>query len=261
MILKLLGVSIIGCAFAGVYLFEAVSNATGFMRLLHWPAILLTGTGPIGLVLLCFDGHVIWHTLKMIFGRSPSAILTRHHREMLLLNKWGSEYYEEGPEVFDRIKVRSLSPHVRTMIERLAIRIPTKDIINMLLTERDHRRVQMMHCLNLVSLGSRLSPSMGMLGTILGMVRLLSTLEDPSTIGPSMSLALLTTFYGLFFSMLFWTPLQQKVERIADLDLEAFNQVVSWLETLDERKPISYFTEPIGLKVPAPTPNPKEQAA
>jgi chemotaxis protein MotA len=89
-----------------------------------------------------------------------------------------------------------------------------------------------------------------MLGTILGMVRLLSTLEDPSHIGPHMSLALLTTFYGLFFSLVFWTPLQQKIERMLDVELEHFNQTIHWLETLENNKPISYFAEPIGIKTP-----------
>lgn len=250
MITKLLGVGLIGACFTAVYLFEDSSSATGFMRMLHWPAMALTGAGPIGLVMICYDFQVLARAVKLAFFTSLPARQRRLQRESLLLGKWGREYYEQGPEAFENIKGRGMSDFVKKMIERLVVRVPTKDIREMLETERNHRRVQMLQGLNVINLGVRLCPSMGMLGTILGMVRLLSTLEDPSHIGPQMSLALLTTFYGLFFSLIFWTPLQQKLERLLDIDLEHFNQTISWLETLENNKPISYFSEPIGLKMP-----------
>ena len=85
-----------------------------------------------------------------------------------------------------------------------------------------------------------------MLGTILGMVRLLESLQDPSQIGPHMSLALLTTFFGLFFSLILWTPLQQKIERVLDVELERFDQALRWLELLEKRKPADYFSDTVG---------------
>ncbi len=252
MILKLLGFAIIGGCFSVVYLFEDVSSASGFLRLLHWPAMVLTGVGPIGLVMLCFDGNVLSRTIRTVFATSPGSLVRRARRESLLLGRWGREFYEEGPEIFERIGGPGLSDFVKVMIERLVVRVPTRDIREMLENERDHRRGRMFQCLNVVNLGVRLAPSMGMLGTILGMVRLLSTLEDPSHIGPHMSLALLTTFYGLFFSLVVWTPLQQKIERVLDIELEHFNQTVAWLETLENRKPISYYAEPLGVESPTP---------
>ena len=42
------------------------------------------------------------------------------------------------------------------------------------------------------------SPAFGMLGTLIGLIQMLSRMTDPSVIGPSMAVALLTTFYGSF---------------------------------------------------------------
>jgi flagellar motor component MotA len=86
-----------------------------------------------------------------------------------------------------------------------------------------------------------------MLGTILGMVQLLSTLEDPAQIGSHMSLALLTTFYGLFFSLALWTPQQQKLERVMEVEADGYNQCLRWLEFLEKRKPSDYFADAAGL--------------
>jgi len=60
---------------------------------------------------------------------------------------------------------------------------------------------------------AEISPAMGLIGTLVGLVQMLGTLEDPSTIGPSMAVALLTTFYGAILANLVFTPLASKLER------------------------------------------------
>jgi chemotaxis protein MotA len=58
-----------------------------------------------------------------------------------------------------------------------------------------------------------ISPAMGLIGTLIGLVQMLSNLEDPSSIGPSMAIALLTTFYGAILSNMLFAPLAAKLER------------------------------------------------
>lgn len=60
---------------------------------------------------------------------------------------------------------------------------------------------------------SEVAPAMGLIGTLIGLVQMLRNLNDPSTIGPSMSVALLTTFYGAVLSNLVLAPLAAKLER------------------------------------------------
>ncbi|MBF0144347.1 MAG: MotA/TolQ/ExbB proton channel family protein [Magnetococcales bacterium] len=49
-------------------------------------------------------------------------------------------------------------------------------------------------------------PAMGMVGTLIGMVELLSNLDDPSSIGPSMATALLATMYGAIVANIIVIP-------------------------------------------------------
>jgi chemotaxis protein MotA len=56
------------------------------------------------------------------------------------------------------------------------------------------------------------SPAFGMLGTLIGLVQMLSQLQDPSNIGSSMATALLTTFYGSLISTLFFLPIAGKLK-------------------------------------------------
>ncbi len=57
------------------------------------------------------------------------------------------------------------------------------------------------------------SPAWGMIGTLIGLVLMLGSLEDPSTLGPSMAVALLTTLYGTVMANLVFIPMASKLEQ------------------------------------------------
>lgn len=60
---------------------------------------------------------------------------------------------------------------------------------------------------------AEVSPAMGLIGTLVGLIQMLSNLNDPAAIGPAMAVALLTTFYGAVMANMFFTPLATKLER------------------------------------------------
>ncbi|MCA9623210.1 MAG: MotA/TolQ/ExbB proton channel family protein [Myxococcales bacterium] len=57
------------------------------------------------------------------------------------------------------------------------------------------------------------APAMGMIGTLIGLVQMLRALDDPSSIGPAMAVALLTTFYGAVIAFVICKPIAEKLER------------------------------------------------
>lgn len=60
--------------------------------------------------------------------------------------------------------------------------------------------------------GAEYAPAWGMLGTLIGLVLMLNNLDDPSTLGPNMAVALLTTLYGSLLANLLFTPMAGKLE-------------------------------------------------
>ena len=58
---------------------------------------------------------------------------------------------------------------------------------------------------------SSFSPAYGMIGTLVGLINMLRKLDDPSTLGPSMAVALVTTFYGVILANLLFTPFAKKL--------------------------------------------------
>ena len=64
---------------------------------------------------------------------------------------------------------------------------------------------------NLFKTMADLAPAFGMIGTLIGLVQMLSTMDDPKSIGPSMAVALLTTLYGAVMANLFFIPIANKL--------------------------------------------------
>jgi chemotaxis protein MotA len=61
------------------------------------------------------------------------------------------------------------------------------------------------------SLGNS-APAFGMIGTLIGLIQMMASMSDPSSIGPAMAVALLTTFYGALIANLVCLPIADKLE-------------------------------------------------
>ncbi len=75
-----------------------------------------------------------------------------------------------------------------------------------LTTERHETGAKMLMAL------ADVAPAMGMIGTLIGLVAMLSNMDDPKSIGPAMAVALLTTLYGAFLANVIAIPLAKKLE-------------------------------------------------
>lgn len=56
------------------------------------------------------------------------------------------------------------------------------------------------------------APAFGMVGTLIGLVQMLVSLDDPSALGPAMAVAILTTLYGSILSNLLFLPIAGKLK-------------------------------------------------
>ncbi len=59
---------------------------------------------------------------------------------------------------------------------------------------------------------AEVAPAMGMIGTLIGLVQMLSNMSDPKAIGPAMAVALLTTLYGAVIANAIATPIAEKLK-------------------------------------------------
>jgi chemotaxis protein MotA len=83
----------------------------------------------------------------------------------------------------------------------------------------------------LTALGT-FAPSMGMIGTLVGLVLMLQNMSDPSSIGPSMSIALLTTFYGALMANIIFLPMAGKLKARSKEELLVHEIILTGVQSL-----------------------------
>lgn len=69
-------------------------------------------------------------------------------------------------------------------------------------------------------------PAWGMIGTLIGLINMLKNLNDPSTVGPAMAVALVTTFYGSILANWICTPVANKLSANNDIEMQSMEIII-----------------------------------
>ncbi|MFD0387008.1 motility protein A [Tistrella bauzanensis] len=102
--------------------------------------------------------------------------------------------------------------------------IPVEDVERILKRDISQMAQRHMQSSQILKKSAEVAPAMGLIGTLVGLVQMLGNLEDPSTIGPAMAVALLTTFYGAVLANMVFNPLAGKLERNS-MEEQMFKQI------------------------------------
>lgn len=73
---------------------------------------------------------------------------------------------------------------------------------------------------------ARFAPAYGMIGTLMGLIMMLSDMSDPSSIGSGMAVALITTLYGAIAANVMFQPFAEKLGLLSKYELNAMEMVV-----------------------------------
>jgi len=95
------------------------------------------------------------------------------------------------------------------------------------------------------------APSFGMLGTLIGLIQMLSLLADPANLGPAMAVALLTTFYGSLLATAIFLPIAGKLRSRTMIEVMHFEIIFQGaVSILQDNNPLSVY-EKLSSFVPA----------
>jgi chemotaxis protein MotA len=109
-------------------------------------------------------------------------------------------------------EVQVESPFMQRAINLVSEGSDEELIRNILRNEIDALKVRHFEVQDIFRKMGTFAPAFGLLGTLIGLIQMLSTLQDPASIGPAMSIALLTTFYGSLLSTTIFLPIAGKLK-------------------------------------------------
>ncbi len=183
-----------------------------------WSGMMITLGGSFGAMLVNFQlgqiRQVMKITMQVIFEKKADIsslgqlfvnLAQKSRREGLLaleddLEEIEDPFLQNGLQmVIDGFEPESIRDIMETEIQTLSQR---------------HQMGQ-----NLFRTWGTLTPAFGMIGTLIGLVQMLTTLDNPDAIGSGMAVALLTTFYGTMLANLVFIPIAGKLEIVSEKEV------------------------------------------
>ena len=194
-----------------IYSIVVGAGMEGFMSFVDVPSIVIVVGGTIAAVLVSYPLNqflYIFSTAKKAFikNSSSSSDIIAHLIEMNKLAR------AECLLALERYTETETDEFLKKAVQ-MAVDGITPDTIRATLTnEIDCLRLRHAQSQGIFETLAAQAPSWGMIGTLIGLVLLLGNLEDPSTIGPSMAVAILTTLYGSIIANFICNPIAKKLE-------------------------------------------------
>ncbi len=203
--------TIIGIVLSFGLVISAILTGSSLMVFVSIPSVFIVIGGTIGASLVNFPlGHVLGVVgvlKKTIFSstEAPGEIIVR-------FMDYANRARREGILSLEPVIKEIDDDYMRKGLQLTVDGLEPQTIQEILETEVSYLEERHATGAEVVAVMGTLAPAMGMIGTVIGLVQMLQTMDDPSTIGPAMAVALLTTLYGALLANLVFNPMSGKLK-------------------------------------------------
>jgi len=217
--------TVLGIVSAFGLIIAAMVSGTGLATFVNIPSLMIVIGGTVGVVLVNFPLKEVlglFGTVKNAFFSNKvdyQNLIRRMVEFSSTARKQGILALErQAEQIEDEFLKRGLQMAVDGLEPGIIRSLMDKDIENV---DVRHRRGADI----LQSFGT-FAPALGLIGTLIGLVQMLKSMDDPSNIGPAMAVALITTFYGALLANLVFLPLAGKLRNRSQEELIAKEMIM-----------------------------------
>jgi chemotaxis protein MotA len=189
----------------------AILMGGGISLFINIPSALIVVGGTLGTTMINYplgDMLKVVSVVKNAFFSSSTPVNSLIQRFVDFANK----SRKEGILALEGEIKKVSSDFLRKGIQLSIDGLEPQDIRDILETEVDFIRSRHQLGAEIFTTMGTFAPALGMIGTLIGLVQMLQTMDDPSSIGPAMAVALLTTFYGSLMANLICIPIAGKLK-------------------------------------------------
>lgn len=203
--------TIVGILLGFAFMIFGIITSGDLASYIHIPSIIITLGGTLASTLTCFPIKDFANTMKVLKkafaykDNSPDDVI----KEIINL---ANVARKEGLLALDEYAENLNDEFLKKGIMLIVDGTEPELVRNILETELVYLEERHSNGQKVFESAANFAPAFGMIGTLIGLINMLRTLDDPSTIGPNMSVALVTTFYGSVLSNVLFLPLAQKLK-------------------------------------------------
>ncbi len=203
--------TIIGLTLAWVNVIYSIAMGSNPLVFLDIPSILIVFGGTTGIVMARFnfsDLALFMKAIRYAF-KTPKRNLTNIIQQFVKLSNISRR---EGLLALERQQIDD--PFMKKGIDYCVDGTEAEKIQDILQKEIDYLGQRHETATKILDAISVSAPAMGMIGTLIGLVQMLSGMDDPKAIGPGMAVAIITTLYGALIANLATGPLKDKLDKL-----------------------------------------------
>lgn len=208
----------------GLFILAVYLNTDNYLMFFSLSSLLMVLGGTIAVAMISFEGINVLLALKEIFATLATAkVNTRKlYNDVGVLIDWAIIVRKEGLRTFENTVVLSKDED-QNFLGQSFLYLLSGYKGDKLMTLLEHTRQSMydrrMTQAKVLMTMSSAAPAFGMIGTLVGLVIMLNSMDgDPSKIGSGLAVALLTTLYGVLMAQLIFKPAARKIEQKQDLE-------------------------------------------
>ncbi len=227
---------------SAIYYSMAVENMSVLGGVIHIPSLIMVTGVILGVSIVLMDVNdarrfILFCLTYSSHKQSKQIMLSETYLKGLV-----DIYHSDGgEELRNEVKRRKMPRIWNIVATKLAINVPIHDIKDILEFQIQKVVVKLNQDIATLKQISALAPAIGMFGSLLGLIRLLGDLKDFDTLGSNMSLALITTLYGIFIGNILFVPLIHSVEKRKTAYIKSHTNLLYWLEHVEQKKPSFYM--------------------
>lgn len=224
----------------------------GFKGYLHPGAIVLLAVAPPSIMLLSHSFTDFITGFHLLFSALTNRIKEQHEEVIEALTHASKTVRSEGLGAILPLRDRAKYPLLRDGLSLIVNDFKADEIRNNLMARVNAKQTQMSLASHLFQEMSKVSPGVGMIGTLMGLIGMLSHIEDPSKIGSNMALAMITTLYGLIVGTIIYAPFGEKIALEAERTLEVDLLVVEGVLNIKGKKSSAHLKDLVQSYAGAP---------
>ena len=207
--------AIIGLVAGFALLLAAVSFEGSVRQFLDLPSLLIVCGGTIAAVVVCFSPGEVATTLR-VAARAVLHAAPDPQAAVRIILRLASEARRQGLlQLEDEHDQEARSPFLRKAMAMVVDGAGPADLETVLSCDVEATPHRFRRSAAVLRRAADCAPAMGLIGTLIGLVHMLSRLSDPQQLGSGMAMALLTTLYGAVLANMVLSPLATKLERNA----------------------------------------------
>ncbi len=199
-------------------------------------AAMLLGVMPPCIMMLSHNLTDLLMGIKLLF-QSITSQHNRHQREIIeVLTRASQVVRSEGLGALVPLRDRARYDMLRDGISLIINDFKPDEIRHNLMARINAKQTRMALATNLFENMSKLCPGVGMIGTLMGLIQMLSQMNDPAKLGGGMAMAMITTLYGLAVGTIIYGPWGEKIHLEAEKSHELDMMVVEGMLNLKSKK-------------------------